>query len=191
MYNFNYNEGLKDLLLEYMISKNFYKFNSNQPFDLNSGVNSQYYVDVKSTLLSVNGRFLIQAALKEYWRNSGFNMLDISYVVSKESGGILVSDMMLHTFSSLQGVILRKEKKEHGIKSKYMGTIRKGANAVLVDDVITSGSSIKDCINFCEEVGLVPSFGLVIVDREELSGVELPISIYSLLTLTNFKKKDK
>jgi orotate phosphoribosyltransferase len=64
----------------------------------------------------------------------------------------------------------RKEPKEHGDISRFLGEYRKGDKAIIVDDVISSGATKIEAIAKLEEIG-VQTLALVIAfDRGEPAG---------------------
>jgi len=62
-------------------------------------------------------------------------------------------------------IILRKERKEYGGKKLIEGTYKKGQRVLLVEDVVTTGSSIKDSEEKLKEAGLEVVQKIVIVNR--------------------------
>lgn len=63
----------------------------------------------------------------------------------------------------------RKEKKDHGEGGWFVGTApTEGMNVVLVDDVVTSGKSIREAIELLKSAARVEISGVVVaVDRQE------------------------
>jgi orotate phosphoribosyltransferase len=70
----------------------------------------------------------------------------------------------------------RKEKKDHGEGGVIIGTPLKG-RVLIVDDVISAGTSVNESVNLILEEGAKPSGIAISIDREEkgtglLSAVE-------------------
>jgi orotate phosphoribosyltransferase len=73
--------------------------------------------------------------------------------------------------SVVHGSIARKEPKKHGTMNKVENELPRGTNIIVVDDVVTSGSSIiKACYEFEHEGYKVVGI-LAVVDREQ-GGIE-------------------
>jgi len=68
-------------------------------------------------------------------------------------------------------VAVRKEVKEHGTRKHIEGSIENHKRIVVVDDVVTTGTSMFDAIKRLEEAGLEVVMVISLVDRE-VSGRE-------------------
>jgi orotate phosphoribosyltransferase len=66
--------------------------------------------------------------------------------------------------------IVRKAEKEHGTGQRIEGFQKKGAKAVIVDDVCTTGKSTIDAIAAAREFGFEVAGVLCLVEREESGG---------------------
>ena len=85
----------------------------------------------------------------------------------------------------------RKEAKTHGEAGIFVGSAPKG-NALIVDDVISSGKSIIESIHLLSANGAKPSSVVVAFDRMELgidkrASIEIlekyKLQVYSIITL--------
>ena len=66
--------------------------------------------------------------------------------------------------------VARKEPKSHGMKKLIEGDVREGDRVIIVDDVITSGTSTIEAIQKSRDAGLVVTQALAIIDRGEQDG---------------------
>jgi orotate phosphoribosyltransferase len=86
---------------------------------------------------------------------------------------------------------VRKQAKEHGTAKLIDGAIMPGDEALIVDDVLTSGGSVIKAVTAAREAGLTVTHALVLVDREEQDGrakVEaLGVTLLSLLTIKDLE----
>lgn len=89
----------------------------------------------------------------------------------------------------------RKEAKDHGEGGKTIGATLNG-NVLILDDVITAGTAIREAIDIIRAGGATPVAVFVALDREEVGSNERisavqqaerdhGISIYSLVTLSD------
>lgn len=86
----------------------------------------------------------------------------------------------------------RKEEKDHGEGGKIIGKKIKG-DVIIVDDVISSGASIREAYEICRSIGANPVGAVVSIDRQEIgrqkkSSIEeleqeLNLEVYSIITL--------
>lgn len=93
----------------------------------------------------------------------------------------------------------RKEEKDHGERGNVIGAPLEGT-VLIVDDVITSGISIRESVDLIHRTGATPAGVLIALDRQEKgqSGSEIPaiqhiekhfhIPVYSLITLQDIIK---
>ena len=157
-------------------------------FKLASGAMSPYYVDCR-VLMAHPGPRLLVAQLAA----SLIHDLTIDCI-----GGLEIGAIAIATAISDQGYrgmpqrewrtfVVRKQAKDHGTAKLIDGAINTGDQALIVDDVLTSGGSVIKAVMAAREAGLNVSHALVIVDREEQDGhakVEaLGVKLLSLLTI--------
>jgi len=64
-------------------------------------------------------------------------------------------------------VLRRKEPKSYGTKQLIEGKYKVGDRCIIVEDVISTGSSVLETADDVEKVGLVVKNVIVMVDREE------------------------
>jgi orotate phosphoribosyltransferase len=69
--------------------------------------------------------------------------------------------------SGIRAVSDRKEAKTHGDTSSFLGEIRSGDKAVIVDDVMTTGGTKYEAIAKLREVGCEPTGLIIAFDRAE------------------------
>jgi len=89
----------------------------------------------------------------------------------------------------LKAFIVRKAKKEHGMKRQIEGpALKKGSRVVIVDDVATTGGSLIESKEALDKIGAKVDCAIVVVDRQEGAVGNLKKSGIKLLSI--FNKKD-
>ena len=136
-------------------------------FLLSSGKTSHYYFDLKHTTLSSEGIYLISKLF--------YSLLPENI---KAVGGItmgadpLSSGLSLYAYFQGRKVMafyVRQQPKKHGT-SKWiegMGNLSKGDPVMILEDVVTTGSSSLKAVRAAEEAGLHVKGIFSVVDREE------------------------
>ncbi|MCQ1536374.1 orotate phosphoribosyltransferase [Methanosarcina sp. KYL-1] len=130
-------------------------------FTLASGKKSKYYIDIKKASTDPKTLKLIakQAALR-------IKEMDVGTVAGVELGGVpLATAVSLET--ELPLLLVRKSEKAYGTKSRFVGELQPGDALVLLEDVTTSGGSVKDAIEVVREAGGNVKYVITVVDREE------------------------
>ncbi len=157
---------------------------------LSSGRESDFYIDCKQATLDAEGAVLTGRILCSMLEKEG---------MPEAVGGITLGADPIVTAvsltSALQGTpipafIIRKEPKKHGTAQwiEGMKNLRPGMRVAIVEDVVTTGASTLRAIERAEEVGLVVSRVLCIVDRNEGGAEFLAEKGYRLEPM--FRKED-
>lgn len=130
-------------------------------FVLTSGKESSYYVDIKQA--STNPKVLQEIAdeMANLTKDTDYQL-----IAGMELGAVpLAVALALRTKKPY--VIIRKEKPSHGTGKQLVGNATPSQKVLLVEDVATTGGSMKKAIDVLREEGLTVEKVLVVVDREE------------------------
>jgi len=139
-------------------------------FRLASGRESDFYVDVKQTVMQSEGARAIGELLCDRLQAHGIELV----------GGMAVGAVPLVSVAlaaaasrgySLDGFFVRKDVKSHGTAQKLDGRFRPNARIALVEDVVTTGTSTLAAIDAVEQAGGKVVLVVTVVDREENDGV--------------------
>lgn len=158
---------------------------------LASGKKSNFYIDVKRVSLLAEGAALIGECL--------FNLISQEYPGTTAVGGLTLGADPLATSVAItswkkgkpmESFIVRKESKEHGLKKLIEGTeaIEFGANVVVLEDVVTSGSSSLDAAKKVQDQGWHVLGIAAVVDR--CDGGEALLAEHGLKLKSLFKRED-
>jgi orotate phosphoribosyltransferase len=83
----------------------------------------------------------------------------------------------------IEGFSVRKKAKDHGTGNRIEGGLPEGADAVVVEDSMTSGGSAMEAVRALEEHGARVIGVLTLVDREEGGADRIREEGYPVLTL--------
>lgn len=154
-------------------------------FTLASGKKSKYYIDIKKASTDPKTLKIIarQAALK-------IKEMDVGTVAGVELGGVpLATAVSLET--ELPLLIVRKSVKEYGTKSRFVGDLNPEDRLVMLEDVTTSGGSVREAIDVVRETGASVKYVITVVDREEGAGEilrEVGVQLVPLVSASDLLK---
>ncbi len=140
-------------------------------FRLASGRTSDFYVDVKQTVMTPKGSALIGRLLVDRIEEAGLHSV----------GGMAVGAVPLITAAlveanrrsyELDGFFVRRQTKDHGTAVKLDGRFDPAKPAALVEDVVTTGGSTIEAAEAVRAAGGQIALIVVIVDRQEDEGLE-------------------
>jgi orotate phosphoribosyltransferase len=139
-------------------------------FRLASGKLSRYYVDCKQALSDPEARALVGELMLELLAGTSLDS-----VGGMELGAYpiatSVSDAIFRaTGTKVSAFVVRKESKQHGMQGLIAGNVKPGDKALIVDDVVTAGSSTIKAITAARQSGLIVERVIVLIDRQEEEG---------------------
>ena len=153
---------------------------------LSSGEESDYYYDLKKISLDPEAIDIIGDLLLEH--------IVLRYGNVKSVGGLasgavpLVTAIVMKSVGNgggINGFFVRKERKPHGLQKIIEGEII--PPVVIVDDVVTTGLSIRLVIDAVTGAGFDVKGVFTLLDREENNGLKNVIECFSLLKHSDFK----
>ncbi len=154
-------------------------------FTLSSGKKSNYYVDCRKVTFDPEGMLLSSKWLLEVIKKQ-----KIDTIAGPAYGSIpLVFGVSLLAYLDgyvVKPVVVRKEEKKHGLGGNIIGDAS-GNRCAIVDDVITTGGSIKRVKEEVEEKGIEVVLISCLVDRREEKGDLFGIPVQSLTDLEELK----
>jgi orotate phosphoribosyltransferase len=158
-------------------------------FTLSSGRKSNYLFQLRQTTMLPEGAHLIADIVVDYMKAQG-----IKGVGGLAVGAVpMVAAIAAVSFpkgAPVEAFFVRKEAKGHGAKERIDGYVPKDGEALIVDDVATTGGSILEAI-----AGMVEEHpqaratrALVVIDREEGAAEKLAEKGITLVSI--FKRAD-
>ncbi|MEM3927262.1 MAG: orotate phosphoribosyltransferase [Desulfurococcaceae archaeon] len=149
-------------------------------FKLSSGLESPFYIDMRRLYSYPD---LARRIVSLLIRNAPLS--DVEVLAGVATAGIpLASYMACLTHRPLAYV--RSDRKNHGTESMVEGDVV-GKKVAVIDDVVTTGTSIMRAIESLEKVGAIPIRAIVLIDREQGAREKLVaknIELYALIRVT-------
>ena len=152
-------------------------------FQLSSGGRSDYYVDCRTTTLDALGalltaRVVLDEISKRGWAPEAIGGMTLGAdpmvvavaMLSAQEGQPRAEASEERRRAFIHGFLVRKAEKGHGTGRRIEGFQRKGARAVILDDVCTTGASTVQAIEAAREAGFQIAGVLCLVEREEAGG---------------------
>jgi orotate phosphoribosyltransferase len=136
---------------------------------LASGRTSNYYLDMKPTMLNPEGATLLAELVLN--KLEGVKM---HYIGGLAMGAVpLLSQIAMLSYAKRRPIpafFVRKAVKDHGTMKRIEGVKQadlKGTSVVILDDVTTTGDSAMQAVKAAQDAGANVELVLAIVDREE------------------------
>ena len=164
-------------------------------FTLTSGKNSSYYIDLR-LVPSYPHQFrkMIKNLQNLIIEKTGLDNFDS--LASVPTGGLVItSALAIEIVKPL--IYVRNKPKEHGTTKSIEGKIESGMKVVVVDDVMTTGTSVLNGIKQLKESGLSISSVFVIINRLEgadksLNDIGVQVhQLTDILEITNILFQEK
>ncbi len=155
-----------------------------EPFRWASGILSPIYCDNRLLLSYPEERKKVVDAFEKKAREIGLGNFDV--VAGVESSGIPHGAWLAERLSKPMAYI-RKKKKEHGKENLVEGKLEKGQKVLVVEDLISTGGSLFNCVEGVREQGGIVENCLAIFSYElEKSKLGAEQANVKLHPLTNF-----
>jgi len=170
----NERDELKEILKKRSILKG--------DFTLVSGKKSSYYINGKMTTLSARGLYLASKLLLERFDSIEYDAFAGPTIGADPIIGALLS-LVAQRGLEKEGLLIRKEAKDHGTKSLIEGNLKKGMRVILLEDVATTGGSLLKAALAIEAAGGTIAGIYTIVDRDEGAQANLADAGYRFSSL--------
>jgi orotate phosphoribosyltransferase len=152
-------------LLEVLYTRSF-MYDPDKKFKLASGAESDVYIDAKKTVLNSMGMELVGFAIFQELKN---DPVDAVGGLTLGADGVAYATALIGTMRNkmLDAFVVRKEPKAHGTEKWIEGDLRKDAWAIVLEDVVTTGSSAITAVERLREAGVTVKKVIALIDRQE------------------------
>src|SRR3989441_4007313 len=147
-------------------------------FTLASGRTSPYYVDIKRAVTRPD-------LLRKMADGMAPFAQDADRIAGVELGAVPIA-AAVSLASGKPYVMVRKASKEHGTKHEFEGELSRGDRVLFVEDVVTSGGTLRGAIERMRTHGARIDDCVCVVDREEggkLLLAEIGVHLHALLVV--------
>ncbi len=149
-------------------------------FILTSGVESPYYLDLRR-IVSYPDIFM------EVVRRYAEKLMEIpefDVVVGIETGSIPIAAVIAHELG-VPMVYVRKKRKDFGAGRLIEGVLNRGAEAVIIEDVVTTGGSIARAVEAVRQEGGIVNYAISFIDRLQGGRARLKTMGVELISITD------
>ena len=120
-----------------------------KPFTWASGIKSPVYCDNRLTLTAPEVRTDVETGLKELIEE---NYPEAEVLMGTSTAGIAHAAITAHLMGLPMGYV-RSGNKDHGRQNRIEGKLEKGQKVVVVEDLISPGSSVIEVVDALREAG--------------------------------------
>ncbi len=146
--------------------------------ELSSGARSNYYIDGKMVTLSPEGAWLTAQLILDLLADQDLHPAAIGgLAIGADPIATAVACLSYERGEPILAFIVRKQLKRHGKQKWIEGPLARDSNVVIVDDVVTRGTSIRRAIKAAEDFGCRVVKVIALVDR--LEGAAETLKAYS------------
>lgn len=155
-------------------------YNPSNFFEVQPGRKSPLFINIKNTLSNMALRKTIVDSLIQNLSS------EIDLVCGIESGGSYYASVAADRLNRPL-VLFRKNNKTYAEEGRFVGTIpRDGKRAVIIDDVLMSGTTIDPAVNSLKRLGyVVDVIAIFSYGYEDFVKKRLSVKVFSIANINN------
>lgn len=161
-----------------------------EPIKLSSGKMSDVYFDGRKVTLDPEGITLFGRAILELVDISKFDAVGGPSIGADPIATAVSIFAFLEKKKKLPVFLIRKEPKQYGLQKRIEGVdLTSGMKVLIVEDIVTTGKSVRNAISIVETLGAKVVEVVCLVDRNEGGTQALqPYPLTSLFTRDEVEK---
>ncbi|MBE6689577.1 MAG: orotate phosphoribosyltransferase [Ruminococcaceae bacterium] len=140
---------MKNIIAKDLLSIGAVFLRPEQPFTWASGIKSPIYCDNRLTLSDVNVRKDVEKGLSDLIKE---HYPDAEILMGTATAGIAHAAICAEILGLPMGYV-RSGAKDHGRANQIEGKLEKGQKVVVVEDLISTGGSVIECVDVLREAG--------------------------------------
>ena len=179
-----YNKTVSQQTAEYLLGIKAVKLSPRELFTWASGIKSPIYCDNRITLSFP----AIRTFIKENFVDAINDQFEKPDVIAGVATGGIPQGALIAEELSLPFVYVRSGKKDHGLTNLIEGRVEPGQKVVVVEDLISTGSSSLDAVKALRETGCI------VIGMVAIFTYNLPVAVErfkeadcALITLTDYE----
>jgi orotate phosphoribosyltransferase len=157
-------------------------------FKLASGAMSDFYIDGRVVTTRPDGLRAIVAGMRAVIEQHQLLRGGVNLVGPVLSGVPIAAALSLEL--NVPYVIDRGAAKQHGMGKRFEGVFGDNPNALVVDDLLTSGGTLLKSVEGLREAGKTVTHAVIVVDRQEGGPEQLAkagVTAYTLISRADLK----
>ena len=174
---------MNKLIIKKLFDLNCFKFGS---FQLKNNQISPFDINLR-TLISNPETLSILAELvyKKFIKPIHIEKNEVLSICGLPYAGIPLASFISCKYN-IPLLLLRKEKKNYGTKQMIEGITEETNKVILIDDIITSGTSINESLEFFNQFEIINI--ITVIDREQNKNIENYDSLFTISEVFHFLK---
>lgn len=121
--------------------------------------------------VNANNSVIVPVPLhKKRYLSRGYNQSELLADNISEHFGIKKSNLLSRKINTVSQINLGKTERQKNVKNAFIFLDESGLNnkkVILIDDVVTTGSTLNECAQVLKNAGFLEIYGLVIAQRED------------------------
>ncbi len=136
-------------------------------FTLSSGATSSYYINIKEAMMNPAILRLLTSMIIEKIDTDETNVIaGVEFGAVPLCSAVAVS--MAPTYVDQYNILIKRKKpKKHGTKAAYEGQIENYSQIVVLEDVVTTGATVRTFIKELQDLGHQVRQLITVFDRKE------------------------
>lgn len=163
-------------------------------FVLSSGARGRHYIDIKGACLHSESLYVIAGTFVRWMKEMEVSVVGGGSLGADPIVGAMVALSNVKPFSyPIDGFLVRKSIGEYGTDNLVEGMFERGAKAVIVEDVLSTGTSTQRIVQTTRSRGVSVKAVFAVVDKMRGGAqkmVEAGYDCRSIFTLTSLKLPD-